>query len=184
MPPKTALVPIADGSEDIETVCIIDVLRRAGVEVTVASVMPEGRRSVIAARKTRIEADTHIDTCANNTYDLIALPGGIPGAEHLRDSAVLIGMLKTQKDSGRWYAAICASPAVVFAPHGLERDINTTAHPAFTGQLTQFRNNRVVQDKNCITSQGPGTALEFSLALVAVLLGQDKRDEVAAPMVL
>lgn len=181
---KTALVPIADGSEDIEAVCIIDVLRRAGIEVTVASVMPNEQLEITAARKTRIVADAHISQCVDQSYDLIALPGGLPGAEHLRDCPVLIELLKSQKNSGRWFAAICASPAVVFASHGLEREFVTTAHPGFTDKLSQFRNDRVVLDRNCITSQGPGTALEFSLALVEALLGTEKRAEVAAPMVL
>ncbi|MBA55924.1 MAG: DJ-1 family protein [Pseudomonadales bacterium] len=181
---KTALVPIAEGSEDIETVCIIDVLRRAGVEVTVASAMGTESLEITAARKTRIVADTHINQCLDQTYDLIALPGGLPGAEHLRDCAALIELLSLQKSSGRWFAAICASPAVVFASHRLESDVATTAHPGFTNKLTRFRDARVVVDKNCITSQGPGTALEFSLALVEALLGPEKRTEVAAPMVL
>ena len=184
MTQKTALVPIADGSEDIESVTIIDVLRRAGVDVTVASVMPEQRLQIIAARGTRIVADAHIDQCRDKTFDLIALPGGMPGANHLRDSAVLIEMLRQQKASGRCYSAICASPAVVFATHNLETDIRTTCHPGFTEQLHHFANQRTVVDGNCVTSQGPGTALEFSLTLVEILLGKEKRAQVGAPMVL
>ena len=184
MTAKTALVPIADGSEDIESVTIIDVLRRAGVEVTVASVMPEQRLQITAARGTRIVADAHIEHCLATQYDLIALPGGLPGANHLRDCAPLIALLRTQREAGRWFSAICASPAVVFASHNLDADYGTTSHPGFTDQLHHFQNQRTVMDRNCITSQGPGTALEFSLALVEALLGKDKRDQVAAPMVL
>lgn len=184
MATKSVLVPIADGSEDIELVCIIDVLRRAGINVTVASVMPDKRTEVVAARKTRIVADVHIEECKDQIYDLIALPGGLPGAEHLRDCSTLITLLQDQKASKRWYAAICASPAVVFAAHELELDVKTTSHPGFTGKLTQFQNSRTVVDQNCITSQGPGTAIEFALELVELLLGRAKRDEVAAPMVL
>lgn len=184
MPTKTALVPIADGSEDIESVTIIDVLRRAGIDVTVASVMPEQRTQITAARGTRIIADTHIESCSQQHFDLIALPGGIPGANHLRDCPVLIEMLRQQRDAGHWFTAICASPAVVFATHQLTTDYETTAHPGFTAHLHHFRDARTVVDRNCITSQGPGTALEFSLTLVEVLLGKEKRDQVAAPMVL
>lgn len=180
----TALVPIADGSEDIESVTIIDVLRRAGVNVTVASVMPEQRLQITAARGTRIVADVHLDQCLTQQFDLIALPGGLPGAHHLRDCTALIDLLRTQKDSGRWFTAICASPAVVFATHRLEQDYVTTCHPGFTEQLHHFRNERTVVDRNCITSQGPGTALEFSLTLVEALLGKEKRAQVAAPMVI
>ncbi len=184
MTTKTALVPIADGSEDIESVTIIDVLRRAGVEVTVASVMPQQRLQITAARGTRIVADTSIDVCVNQTFDLIALPGGLPGANHLRDCTPLINMLRKQRDEGRWFTAICASPAVVLASHKLETDFTTTAHPGFTEHLHHFRNERVVVDRHCITSQGPGTALEFALTLVEALLGSEIRTRVSAPMVL
>ncbi len=181
---KTALVPIADGSEDIETVCIVDVLRRASVDVTVASVMPATRLDITAARKTRIIADKHITQCCDSLFDLIVLPGGLIGAENLRDCPELIRMLQQQKSERRWFAAICASPAVVLATHGLERDIKTTSHPGFTDRLSHFENARTVVDKNCVTSQGPGTALEFALTLVELLLGRGARDEVAAPMVV
>ncbi|MAR90158.1 MAG: DJ-1 family glyoxalase III [Pseudomonadota bacterium] len=184
MSKQRVLVPIADGSEDIESATIIDVLRRAELEVTVASVMPEGRLEITAARGIRMVADAHIEQCQGQTFDLIALPGGAKGAENLRDSELLIEMLREQRDSGRWFAAICASPAVVFASHGLEQGFATTGHPNFTEQLSDHRNQRVVVDRNCITSQGPGTALEFSLQLVESLLGREARDRVAAPMVL
>lgn len=184
MSDKSALVAIADGSEDIESVAIIDVLRRANVAVTVASIKPHGELQITASRGTNIVADTHIDNCTQNTYDIIVLPGGLPGAEHLRDCVTLVDMLRHQEQAGRLYAAICASPALVFASHGLEKDRQTTCHPGFTEQLSHFRNQRVVVDQNCITSQGPGTALEFALELVLQLLGQQARDQVAAPMVL
>ena len=91
---KKVLIPIADGTEEIEAVCLIDTLRRAGLGVTVASV---DRLQVTASRSVKLVADALIADCVNQTYDCIALPGGMPGAEHLRDSADLIGMLKKQK---------------------------------------------------------------------------------------
>ena len=113
---KRVLVPIANGTEEIEAACIIDTLRRAGAEVTVASV--DGLQ-ITASRGMKMVADARISDCVNQTYDCIALPGGMPGAEHLRDSAPLIEKLKQQKQAGRLYGAICASPAVVLQPHGL-----------------------------------------------------------------
>ena len=107
---KTVLVPVADGTEELEAVAIIDVLRRAGATVTVASVT--GARKITASRGVVIVADTLIGTCTEKNYDLVVLPGGIPGAEHLRDSAELIGILKHQREKERLYGAICASPAV------------------------------------------------------------------------
>jgi 4-methyl-5(b-hydroxyethyl)-thiazole monophosphate biosynthesis len=169
---KTALVPIADGSEEIEAVCIIDTLRRADVEVTVASVT--GERQITASRKTKITADALIEDCVAETYDLIALPGGMPGAEHLRDSDALFDLVKAQRDAGRLYAAICASPAVAFLPHGLLEGRTATCFPTYRSRLedaeeVEAGDDRVVVDGNLVTSQGPGTAIEFALKLVELL---------------
>lgn len=178
---KTVLVPIADGVEEIEAVCIIDVLRRAGAEVTVASL---GATTVTASRGVKLMADRTLSDCREQTFDLIALPGGIPGAEHLRDSAELIAMLKTQKSAGRLYGAICASPAVVLQPHGLLDGKQGTCHPSLAAEMDGAVDERVVVDDNCVTSRGPGTALEFALALVERLFGREKAAETAAPMIM
>jgi len=178
---RSVLVPIADGSEEIEAVCIIDVLRRAGAQVTVASV---GERQITASRGVRIVADCAIEACRDRDFDLIVLPGGMPGAEHLRDSPTLLGMLRRQQSAGRLYGAICAAPAVVLSHHGLLQGKRATAHPAFADQLHDGRPvaQRVVVDGRCVTSQGPGTAIEFALRLVALLYDEAKAAEVAAPM--
>jgi 4-methyl-5(b-hydroxyethyl)-thiazole monophosphate biosynthesis len=180
---KKILVPIADGSEELEAVAIIDILRRAGADVVVASV---DQLQITASRGVKIVADRLISQCVNETYDLVALPGGMPGAEHLRDCDELIRMLKRQKEEGRLYAAICASPAVVFQPHGLLEQRRATCHP---GRVEALKNkeaadSRVVVDGNCVTSQGPGTAMEFALKLVELVFGPQKEKEVAGPLVL
>ncbi|MCU0285365.1 MAG: DJ-1/PfpI family protein [Acidobacteria bacterium] len=183
---KKILVPIADGTEEIEAVTIIDVLRRAGSDVTVASVMAN-RLQIFASRGVKIMADKLITECLQTNYDLIALPGGMPGAEHLRDSKELIQLLQNQKKSGKLYAAICAAPAITLYPHGLLSQ-RATCHPSRMGTFEnthiQAVNQRVVVDGNCITSQGPGTALEFSLKLAELLYGPGKAQEVANPMVV
>ncbi|GBC62967.1 dihydroxyacetone kinase [Desulfonema ishimotonii] len=180
---KTALVPIADGTEEIEAICIIDVLRRAGVAVTVASV---GELQITASRGVKIVADKKIAECVAETWDLVALPGGMPGAEHLRDSGTLRDILMRQHREGRLYGGICAAPAVVLQHHGLLKNRRATGHPGFAGQLTPHGASaaRVVADGNCVTSQGPGTALEFALELVALLCGAEKAGEVAGPMII
>jgi len=175
------LVAIADGIEELEAVTIIDVLRRAKTNVTVASV---NSKQVTASRGVKLVADVLIADCANQVYDLIALPGGMPGAEHLRDSKVLIELLKAQAKSGRYYAAICASPAVVLEPHGLLTDKKATCYPSMAEKLDNWQNEKVIVDGNCITSQGPGTALTFSLKLVELLLGEEKCKEVAEAMLV
>ena len=178
---KKVLVPIADGTEEIEAACIIDVLRRAGAFVTVASV---DSLQITASHGVKIIADKLISDCTEIVYDLIALPGGMPGAERLRDSKELELMLKRQQREGRLYAAICASPAVVLQCHGLLGKRKATCHPSFAKQLdnTDAVTSRVVVDDECITSQGPGTALEFAIKLVEMLYNEQKAKEVALPM--
>lgn len=180
---KKVLVPAADGCEEIEMVCIIDVLRRAGAIVTVASV---DNLQVTASRGVKLVSDQLIAECIHNTYDLIALPGGMPGAEHLRDSKELTDMLKRQQREGRLYAAICASPAVVLQHHGLLAQRRATVHPHFVDVLEnpEAIDFRVVVDGNCITSRAPGTAIEFSLKLVEILYGEQKAQDVAQPMLV
>jgi 4-methyl-5(b-hydroxyethyl)-thiazole monophosphate biosynthesis len=180
---KRILVPIADGTEEIEAVCLIDVLRRAGAAVTVASV---GELQVTASRGVKLVADKLIAECVDETYDLVVLPGGMPGAERLRDSKDLETILSRQKKEERFYGAICASPAVVLQHHGLLDQCRATCHPSFVGQLenSDLVESRVAVDGTCVTSRGPGTALEFALKLVELLYGEEKAQEVAAPMVI
>jgi 4-methyl-5(b-hydroxyethyl)-thiazole monophosphate biosynthesis len=181
---RHVLVPIANGTEELEAVTIIDTLRRAGARVTVASV--EEGLQVIASRRVRLVADKLIKDCLGNTYDLIVLPGGLVGAEHLRDSEHLVSILKKQNQDGRLIAAICASPAVVLAHHGLIGSRRACAYPGFEDSFDNkvaFK-ERVVVDGNFITSKGPGSALEFSLKLAEVLFGKEKSKKVADEMLV
>lgn len=179
----TALVPIADGTEEIEAVTIIDVLRRAGAEVTVASV---NDLQVTASRGVKIVADCLIKDCADQSFDIIVLPGGIPGAEHLRDNTILKTLLMRQQEAKKYYGAICAAPAVVLETHGLLKNLKATCHPGYMKafQSSLAVESPVVVDGTCITSRGPGTAMAFSLKLVELLLGKEKMKSVAAPMVV
>ena len=177
---KKVLVAIADGTEELEAVTAVDCLRRAQIDVTVASV---AQMQITTSRKVRITADKSIADCVNVSYDLIALPGGMPGAEHLRDSKPLAELLTTQEQQGKLYAAICASPVVVLLHHGLLPK-KATCYPSFAGQLPdpQTAAQRVVVDGRCVTSSGPGTAMEFALELVRQLMGDKKARQVAEPM--
>jgi 4-methyl-5(b-hydroxyethyl)-thiazole monophosphate biosynthesis len=122
----------------------------------------------------------------DSVYDLIVLPGGMPGAEHLRDSEPLIGLLKAQRNSGRLYGAICAAPVVALQARGLLKGRKATCHPSVAAQLenNEAVEQRVVVDDNCITSRGPGTAVEFSLALVGALCGVETAQEIGAHMLV
>ncbi|KAL8147662.1 hypothetical protein AgCh_005111 [Apium graveolens] len=182
---KEVLVPIANGTEPIEATMIIDILRRAEANVTVASV--EKQLLVNACHGVNIVADAFITDCANITFDLIALPGGLPGASTLKECATLESIVKKQAAEGRLYAAICASPAVAFGSWGLLKGMKATCYPSFMEQLSSTATtveSRVQQDGNAITSRGPGTTMEFSVALVERLFGKDKADSVKGPLVM
>lgn len=194
------LVPVAAGSEDIETVTLVDVFRRAGFAVDVAAAGPS--RTVTLARGCVLTADTTLDAllpgggaasagadaAAPPAYDLIAVPGGMPGAEHLRDSPALTALLASQRAAGRPLAAVCAAPAVVLGAHGLlDGGVRATAHANFLPRLPlpAGEHERVVVDARgggTITSRGPGSTLEFALACVAAVDGAAKAAEVAKPM--
>lgn len=175
MKPKV-LVAVADGTEEIEAVTIIDTLVRGGAEVTVASVMD--RLEVICSRGVKIVGDCHIEECRSKEWDLICCPGGMPGATHLSNSEALTNLLVTQNHNKKLIAAICAAPAVVLARHNLLHDRTATCYPAdkFTSQLRPYSTDNVVVDHHIITSRGPGTALEFSLRLVGILFGHEKEN--------
>jgi len=181
---KRVLVPIANGSEDIESVCIIDTLRRANADVVVASV--EASKQVVCARKTKIEADAHINDVKDQEFDLIALPGGMPGAERLRDCDVLVQLLKKQSSQKKLFAAVCAAPAVVLETHGLLQGHQATAHPGHSGKLANQEKveQRVVVSNNCVTSRGPGTSLEFSLKLVELLYNREEAEKIQKAMLV
>eukprot|EP00965_Chrysotila_dentata_P200798 6180184-Pleurochrysis_carterae.AAC.3 len=179
---KRVLVPVGDGSEEIETVCITDTLVRAGVEVTIASVMP-GQLTLKMARGLIVTANRSIDECVGEEWDAIACPGGMPGAKHLSASTALADLLKKQVAASKWTAAVCASPAIVLAAHGL-LPTNATCFPApaLKEKVPGWMDEKVVVDGCIITSQGPGTSLQFALKIVEVLLGKEKAQEIASAL--
>jgi protein deglycase len=183
--PSRVLVPVADGSEDIETVSVVDVLRRAAIDVTVASV-EAGRLRVTLARGCKLEADATLAEVSSTAFDMICIPGGMPGAQRISDSADFVGILTRQKHEGRWIAAICAAPAVVLSTHGiLDASSIATCHASFADRLrSNYAEVRVSVDwvSKVITSQGPGTSIEWALQCVACLKGSPFALTVAKPM--
>lgn len=180
---KRILVPVADGIEMIEALSIVDVFRRAGAHVDIASV---GEIVITSSHNVKISADKLIADCRDENYDLVAVPGGIPGAENLRNSDILIEILKKQNEAEKLYGAICASPAVVLEYHGLLEGKKATGHPLFVANLSNRadESEKVVQDKNCVTSRGAGTAIDFALELCGIVMGEEKRKEVAKGMAI
>ncbi|XP_078174478.1 class I glutamine amidotransferase-like superfamily protein isoform X2 [Carex rostrata] len=184
-PSKNVLVPIADGTEPIEAVVTIDVLRRAGANVTVASVGK--KKQVDASWGVKLVADVLISDCAGSAFDLISLPGGMPGATNLRDCVELQNLVKNQASNGGLYAAICASPAVALASWGTLNGLKATSYPSFMDKFPAEVNkveDRVVVDGKVVTSRGPGTTMEYAVALVEQLYGKQKAEEVAGPLVM
>lgn len=184
----SVLVLVAPGSEEIETVAIVDTLVRAGIEVVLASCCPAGERQIRASRGVQLVADCHLDELASRDFEAIVVPGGLPGSEVIRDTPLAIELLKAQAVLGRWRAAICAAPVVVLQHHGLLGEARVTCHPGFQSHLSaaQLTTDRVVRDEahRLITSQGPGSAIEFALELVRVLRDDALAERVATPMVL
>ncbi|MED6197637.1 Protein DJ-1 C [Stylosanthes scabra] len=178
-PPKKVLVPIGFGTEEMEAVILIHVLRQAGADVTVASVEPQ--LQVEAAKGTKLVADSSIEACSDQIFDLVVLPGGMPGSVRLRDCEVLQKITCKQAEENRLYGAICAAPAITLLPWGLLKRKKTTCHPAFFDKLPTFwavKTNLQVSG-GLTTSRGPGTTYEFALSLAEQLYGESVAKDVA-----
>lgn len=182
MSDSTVLLAVADGSEDIEMTTILDLLRRARINVKLVSVMTQ--RQVTLAHGLEVRADALLADVLDDDFDAIVLPGGMPGAEHLATNPTLVNMLKEQNAKGEVVAAICAAPAVVLAKHGLLAGKQAVAYPGFEEGIEQgggqYVDQPVVVDANIITSKGPATAMAFALKLIEVLVGEVAAKEVAA----
>ncbi|WMN56020.1 DJ-1/PfpI family protein [Vibrio fluvialis] len=184
---KRILVPIAPGTEEMEAVTIIDILVRAGYQVVVASADFDGKLTMTASRGVTLTAECKLVDVADDEFDAVVLAGGVGGAENFRDSTLLVEIIKQQKYDGRLVAAICASPAVVLQHHDLFPGALMTCHPNFQDRIPQdlWRNRRVTFDvnNNLLTSQGPGTALEFAVEIIVQLSGKELAREVTLPLV-
>jgi len=169
------LIPLAQGCEELEAVTIIDLLRRASIEVITAGL---DEQAIHASRGTVLIADTTLDAVLNQAFDLIALPGGLPGADHLDNDPRIHALLKTMAENNKLIAAICAAPKVL-ASAGLLDGKQATSYPGVLENLnlktTTLKQDAVVQDGNVITSRGPGTAMDFALHLIQLLAGDKTR---------
>jgi protein deglycase len=175
------LVPLAEGCEELEAVTLIDLLRRAGIEVVAAGLKPG---TVRASRGVQLVPDMTLDAALDDDYDMVVLPGGMPGAAHLKEDARILRLLKKIAAEGKYTAAICAAP-MVLAEAGVLDGKQATSYPGFLDALpgVTLRTEAVVQDGTVLTSRGPGTAMDFALALVEVLAGAEKRQQVEAALV-
>ena len=176
------LVPLAQGCEELEAVTVVDLLRRAGIEVVTAGLDDQ---PVTASRGMVLVPDTTLDAALAAEYDMLVLPGGLPGADHLRDDPRIIDLVKRMHADDRYTAAICAAPRVL-ATAGLLDNRRATSFPggiqAENIPGIDYVEESVVIDGKVVTSRGPGTAMDFALELIELLEGRAKREEVEAPL--
>ena len=172
------LVPLAQGCEELEAITITDLLTRAGINVVTAGL---DQQIVIASRGMKLVPDNLLDDVLEKDFDMIVLPGGLPGADHLNNDQRIQTIVKRLAANNKYTAAICAAPRVL-ATAGILDGKHATSFP---GALDQFpvknliyQETAVVVDGKVITSRGPGTAMDFALMLIEVLLGKEKRDEI------
>ncbi len=172
---KKVLVPLATGFEEIEALTVVDILRRAGAEVSVAGTVAgpiEGRSHI------KVIPDTLMESVSGSGFDMIVLPGGAVGADNLKKDPRVKKIVEELYCQGKLVTAICAAPKVLSAI-GLTEGRTITSHPSVRSEIKgRITEDRVVVDGNIITSQGPGTAMEFAFKLVETLFGPEKADEV------
>lgn len=175
---KQILVPLAEGFEEIEAITIIDLLRRAGAKVVVAALE---KRNVMGSHDIKVIADTVIDEVLDESFDMIVLPGGVPGAPNLMGDPRIIKLLKDQAALNKTSAAICAAPAVL-QEAGLTDKKKITSHPAWADRMTTgiHTGARVETADLLVTGQAAGSAMEFSFKLIEKLFGPEKVAEVNA----
>ncbi|HBO24221.1 MULTISPECIES: protein deglycase YajL [unclassified Providencia] len=184
----SVLICVANGSEEIETVTTADLLVRAGIQVTLASVTEDSSVEITASRGMKFIADTPLINVADEPFDAIVLPGGLAGAEVFRDSPLVVEKVRRMHLDGKIVAAICAAPVVVLEYHQLFPFGNMTAFPTLKDKIPTNRwvDKRVYFDErvNLLTSQGPATSFDFALKLIELLLGRKIAGEVASQLVL
>ena len=178
---RSVYVFCADGFEEVEGLTAVDLLRRAGVSVTMVSIM--GRTKITGARNISVNTDILIEDIKEEA-DMLVLPGGMPGTNYLRDHEGLAELLKKQYEAGKWVAAICAAPSV-FGDLGILNGKEAVCYPGFEERLTgaTIGEGTVAVTDHVITSRGMGTAIDFAAALIARLHDEKKAEEIKASII-
>ncbi|CAH1759221.1 7925_t:CDS:2, partial [Entrophospora sp. SA101] len=184
---KKALVLIADGSEEIEVVVTVDVLRRAQIEVDVVGVKLKNSNFAKCSRDVKLVPDKDFAKLTNSdAYDIIIIPGGTAGANTLASNTDVQNLLSSFHKSGKFVSAICAGPLAIKSAN-VNKGGKITSYPSIKADLEndyKYSEDRVVVDNRVITSQGPGSTFLFALTIIEQLLGKKKRDEVSQPLAL
>ncbi|RIA97074.1 class I glutamine amidotransferase-like protein [Glomus cerebriforme] len=184
---KKALVIVTDGSEEMETVISVDVLRRAQIDVTVAGIALQNGGYAKCSRGVMIVPDQSLSNISNfDVYDVIVIPGGLAGAKTISSDPEVQKLLASAHQTGKFVAAICAGTIAIKSAN-INKGGKITSHPIVKADLENeynYQEDRVVVDNKVITSRGPGTAFLFALTIVEQLLGKEKRNEISPPMIL
>ncbi len=172
---------LAEGFETIEALTVVDMLRRAKIDITTVSITDD--LDVVSSQGVSVKADKLLKDIKDDASECYVLPGGMPGTANLRACDTLMDMVVKQNDAGKYIAAICAAPALVFSDLGLTKGRNSTCYPSFNDKLLEEGVNLVsepaVVDGNIITGKGMGTAIAFAHAIIKEL-----RDEALADKIL
>ena len=178
---KKAVVFLADGFEDIEALAAVDILRRGGVDLTIAGVTG---MQVVSSHNVKIMADKDVKDIKTDDYDAFICPGGMPGASNLRDSSIVIDIIKEAYGKGKIVSAICAAP-MVLDKAGILADKDFTMYPGMENNAPSgsYKNDKfVVKDGKVITGAGPAAAFEYAFELLAELQGKEIASQVAKGM--
>ena len=176
------LVPLATGFEEIEAVTIIDILRRADVDVVIAGLQ---KKQVVGAHGVRVQADAHIREMKSSDFDMIVLPGGLPGAINLQKDEIVQKLLKDFDSQDKYIGAICAAP-IALQSAGVLKD-RYTCYPSFESNIREEgyeSGDDVIVDANITTSRGPATAMKFALSIVSKLCGDAKSEDIKNQLLL
>ena len=166
---------IAEGFEEIEALCPLDLLRRVGIEVKTVGV---GKREIVGAHGIKVTTDMLDSEYSDNSPELVFLPGGMPGTLNLAKSEVVMSAVSSAFKNGSYIAAICAAP-MILGEMGLLKGREAVCYPGFEDKLigASLSDKRVVADEKILTAAGMGAALEFGLLIVSILKGKDVADD-------
>ncbi len=172
---------LADGFETIEALTVVDMLRRAKIDIETVSI--NQTKEVKSAHNIIVMADKLLDEIKSNDAECYVLPGGIPGTPNLRANETLMSMVKKQNEAGKYIAAICAAPAMILADLGITIGKKSTVYPSFNDEVKNAGVNLItdpaVVDGNIITGQGMGTAVQFSKAIISELRDKDLAEQIS-----
>lgn len=178
---KSVLIILADGFEEIEALTPIDLLRRAGIDVTVAGL---NSTEITGAHSITVKTDVELSKVQDQPFDAVVLPGGMPGTNNLNASDIVHKIVRNSYRENKLVSAICAAP-LVLSDSGILKDKSFTCYPGFENKITNgnFNDSNIIKDNNIITGKGVGKAIDFSLSIISELINEEKAKEIKEQIV-